>query len=173
MESPCTKTVLPTSSLYHTHLCYRRSVFMCADAKLAVATAPRSRRDNSAPSHAARRRLGVRRFASGIQTRALARFLSRWFTRAKSSVLLSGRWAFLPETVTRVETSLSHRKQRVGYASTRNVPAHGFAPLFRDFRAPGGLQRLALGGGRRAVGQEAGTMLICCVILPDTCGGPS
>jgi len=33
-------------------------------------------------------------------------------------------WGWLPETVNRVETHLSHRKQTVGYASTRNVPAH-------------------------------------------------
>jgi hypothetical protein len=31
---------------------------------------------------------------------------------------------WLPETVNRVETHVSHRKQKTGYPSTRNVPAH-------------------------------------------------
>ena len=34
------------------------------------------------------------------------------------------RSPFLPGTVTRVETLATHRKQTIGYASTRNVPAH-------------------------------------------------
>ena len=33
---------------------------------------------------------------------------------------------WLPETVTRVEPHLSHRKQTTAHASTRNVPAHGY-----------------------------------------------
>ena len=36
------------------------------------------------------RRLGGRRFTSAINTRAIAHFLLRWVTRAKSSVLVSG-----------------------------------------------------------------------------------
>ena len=38
-----------------------------------------------------------------------------------------GWW--LPETVTRVETHLTRRKQTPAHASTRNVPAHLFSPL--------------------------------------------
>jgi len=39
--------------------------------------------------------------------------------------------AFLPGTVNRVETHLSHRKQTIGHTSTRNVPVHGcFRVLF-------------------------------------------
>jgi hypothetical protein len=34
----------------------------------------------------------------------------------------------LPETVNRVETNVSYRKQKTGHLSTRDVPAHGFAP---------------------------------------------
>jgi len=41
----------------------------------------------------------------------------------------------LPETVNRVETHLSHRKQTIGHLSTRDVPAHSY---FRNFFAPPG-----------------------------------
>jgi len=70
------------------------------------------------------------------QTRLRARNLSRWFTRAKSSLfastnhqsLLTNHGA-LPGTVTRVEAHVSRTKQTVAYASTRNVPAHAFLRL--------------------------------------------
>jgi len=52
---------------------------------------------------------------------------------AQYPVLGSGRrrpvacnWPVLPGTVSRVETSLSHRKQKMATRSTRNVPAHEF-----------------------------------------------
>jgi len=35
----------------------------------------------------------------------------------------------LPETVNRVETHVSHRKQTTEPLSTRNVPAHAFCPI--------------------------------------------
>jgi len=171
--------------------------------------------------------LGGRRFTSGIpmrptaapcisggrgfnpadKTRAVARCLSRWFTRAKLSpfarsrrvteggtvnrpsthvtcrkqtfAYMQGRnfpvqflspvsprilravWqnlpgvpetlrvlGWLPGTVNRVETHVSHRKQTIGHASTRNVPAHGYLRVFFA-RVP------ALAGrGRRQIAGE-------------------
>jgi len=45
---------------------------------------------------------------------------------------------WLPETVNRVETHVSHRKQTSGHTSTRNVPAHGyFRVLFARVRTQG------------------------------------
>jgi hypothetical protein len=67
--------------------------------------------------------LGGRSFSSAISTRARARFLSRLFTRAKSSILRPSHASFLPGTVNRVKDHVSHRKQRIGYTLTRNVPA--------------------------------------------------
>ncbi len=76
--------------------------------------------------------LGGRGLGPDIRKRASARFLSRWFTRAESSVLppsytplVTRHCINLPETVTRVETNLTHRKQTTAHRSTRNVPAHG------------------------------------------------
>jgi hypothetical protein len=40
-----------------------------------------------------------------------------------------GVLSWLPGTVNRVETHLTYRKQTSEYASTRNVPAHGFCPF--------------------------------------------
>jgi hypothetical protein len=95
----------------------------------------------SCPPALTRRFFGERRFTSAINTRAAARFLSvrflhsglpgRLFTRAKFPVLSSSHsplvashLPFLPETVNRVETHLSPRKQTTAHPSTRNIPAH-------------------------------------------------
>jgi len=101
---------------------------------LLAAAAPRGRRGNSAsPPHDMGTWVEAQGFSPATNVRASAPFLSRRFTRAKSSVLpsshspLSTRHCpFLPETVTRVETHVSHRKQTTGQAFTRDVPAHGY-----------------------------------------------
>jgi len=49
--------------------------------------------------------------------------------RPSHSPRITRRLPFLPGTVTRVETHLSHRKQTPGHASTRNVPAHAIFRL--------------------------------------------
>jgi len=66
---------------------------------------------------------------------------------------------WLPETVIRVETHLSHRKQTTAHASTRNVPAHGyFQVLFARAPAFARRARRQIAGeregknGRRAAG---------------------
>ena len=41
--------------------------------------------------------------------------------------------AFLPGTVNRVKTLVSHRKQTTEHPSTRNVPAHTSRTFFRSF----------------------------------------
>jgi hypothetical protein len=56
---------------------------MRAEGHLVAETAAPSRRDNSVSLHRVNRSLGGRSFSSGITQRALARYLSRWCTRAR------------------------------------------------------------------------------------------
>ena len=153
-------------------LLYRRSADMRADAKLANAVtsgfrtpapacrnlltprgchgcAQRSRRDAlqeggvSAPPIARAQERASARAGSPARSR-------RFFASTNHQSLLTNH-AVLPGTVTRVEMHLSRTKQTVAYASTRNVPAHGFCefcsrecPLSRGERedkAPAGRQR--------------------------------
>ena len=90
------------------------------------------------------RSLGGRSFSSVIKNHGEATHLSRWVTRAThlsstthQSLVTNHRHlpgvpetlrvlGWLPETVIRVETHLSYRKQTTAHASTRNVPAHGY-----------------------------------------------
>ncbi len=84
-------------------------------------------RQSSATGEAASCRLGGRSFSSDITSRAVARHHSRCVTRAMSSVLppIARPYArALPGTVNRVKPSLTHRKQTIAHASTRNVPVH-------------------------------------------------
>ncbi len=177
VKPPCTKPVLPASSLFHPQLCYRRSEAMFADEQHDDAPAEPMRPTHfhdrsSTPMRPERRRLsrssGDRRFTSGIQTRANARFLSRQFIRAMYSQLpftnhdsRITNHIFLPGTVNRVETVASHRKQRIGYTLTWNVPVHRIARLFSEFRAPRGSHRLSWRGAYRRVGQRNRSVLLC------------
>jgi hypothetical protein len=118
---------------------------MCADEKFVAKAAAPSRRDNSASPHRKESTSAEGQgFSPAISQRARARYLSRLFTRAKYSVLPSSHLPrtachlpVLPETVIRVETHVSHRKQTTGHASTRDVPAHNFCVFSRRIPTAG------------------------------------
>jgi len=85
--------------------------------------------------------------------------------RPTRSRLITRHLPFVPGTVTRVETHLSHRKQTTAHASTRNVPAHRNALHF-GLRAP----RPSHGSPSRSVhhdvGQPGRAVLLCWRFLP-------
>jgi len=102
------------------------------------------------PMAPALRSLGGRSFSSVIKNGGQATLLSRRFTCANPSLLPASHdstitrrrrvlpdvpetlriLGWLPETVNRVETHLSYRKQTTAHASTRNVPAHLLFAIF-------------------------------------------
>jgi len=126
---------VPTASRLAPQICYRRSA-MCLVEKFAQSHpaaslyAPLARPGvGKAFRPAAFRRVGaapLRPHLPAAQTAA-----SRSFTLSKAEgPLITRHLPLLPETVSRVKTRLSHRKQKPAPASTRNVPAHG---LHLDF----------------------------------------
>jgi hypothetical protein len=96
-------------------------------------------------TRATRRKQTIATLSNRYRSRRVSRFLSRRFTRAKSSSSglqpLASNLRRLPDTVSRVEMHLSHRKQTTATASTRHsvcdtflrvpfaVPASNLQPL--------------------------------------------
>jgi hypothetical protein len=83
---------------------------------------------------------------------------------------------WLPDTVNRVETHLSHRKQTTAHASTRNVPAHDyFRVLF--VRASAKMARRQRSGGPLSLQEESGFLVghkaasVGMTIVNQRCGG--
>jgi len=119
MASPitCPFSALLASSA-DSRICYLRRVMMCAHAKIEPGNMTLPRRPRHASNVAVRWR--------GANTGpALKRILEPAFKNTNHHSRLAKN-RILPETVNRVETHATHRKQTTAHTLTRNVPAHQF-----------------------------------------------
>jgi hypothetical protein len=130
----CTLTV-PTASGLSPQICYRRSVMCLVDkfAQSRPATSLYVPLAHPGAGKAFRPAVFLRYGPAPLRPhRPAAQFVaSRSFTLSKVEGPRTTRHLpLLPETVSQVKTRLSHRKQKVGPGSTRNVPAHDLRPDF-------------------------------------------